>query len=215
MPSEVARLVADGCHPNWTVTRVQTTDETGAPRATLEALDDRGLVAACRAGDRTAFDILVERHRRPVYALCYRFAGTHEDAADLSQDVFLRAYRGLVRFRGDAAFATWLYRIGVNVCLNRASTRRAVHVPLADSPELASAAPNPAVALLASERAASVRAAVAQLPTKQRTALVLRVFHDLPHSDVAAIMGTTVGAVKANVFHALGNLKRLIAGRAV
>ena len=61
------------------------------------------LVAACLAGRRDAFDILVERHRRPVYQLCYRFAGNHEDAADLSQDVFLRAYRGLARFGASVA----------------------------------------------------------------------------------------------------------------
>jgi RNA polymerase sigma factor (sigma-70 family) len=213
MSIEAAQLVAQGRHPNWTVTRVLTTDETDASRESLEALDDRGLVEACRAGVRAAFDVLVERHRRTIYLLCYRFAGNHEDAADLSQDVFLRAYRGVARFRGDAAVSTWLYRIGVNACLNRVSNRRVPNLPLNDAPELASADPDPAVALLASERAGHLRAAVSQLPEKQRTALVLRVYHDLSHNEVAEIMGTTVGAVKANVFHALGNLRKRMAGR--
>ena len=70
-----------------------------------------------------AFDVIVERHRRSVYQLCYRFVGNHEDASDLSQDVFLRAYRGLGKFRGGSSLSTWLYRIGVNLCLNRVSRK--------------------------------------------------------------------------------------------
>ena len=80
---------------------------------------DTELVAAVRAGSRDAFDVIVERHRRHVYQLCYRFVGNHEDASDLAQDVFVRAFKGLRTFKGDAALATWLYRIAVNVSLNR------------------------------------------------------------------------------------------------
>src|SRR5438309_438470 len=89
--------------------------------ASIDALDERALVDACLAGRPGAFDLIVERHRRSVYQLCYRFVGNHEDASDLSQDVFVRAYRGLRNFRGQSTLATWLYRIGVNVCLNRVS----------------------------------------------------------------------------------------------
>ena len=86
-------------------------------------LDEPALVDACLAERAGAFDLIVERHRRAVYQLCYRFVGNHEDASDLSQDVFLRAYRGLRSFRGQSSLATWLYRIGVNVCLNRVSAK--------------------------------------------------------------------------------------------
>ena len=89
----------------------------------LAALDDRALVVACVAGRREAFDELVVRHRRAVYQLCHRFVGNHEDAADLAQDVFLRAYRALPQFKGDAAVGTWLHRIAVNVCLNKVGGR--------------------------------------------------------------------------------------------
>src|SRR5436190_18217461 len=89
------------------------------PESALESLDESGLIDACRAGTSGAFELLVERHRRPVYQLCYRFVGNHEDASDLSQDVFLRAYRGLAKFRGGSSLASWLYRIGVNLFLNR------------------------------------------------------------------------------------------------
>ena len=68
---------------------------------------------------RAAFDLIVERHRRAVYQVCFRFVGNHEDASDLAQDVFFRAYRALGKFKGDSALGTWLYRIAVNVSLNR------------------------------------------------------------------------------------------------
>src|SRR3954469_6115531 len=85
----------------------------------LGELDEAALVAACLAERPAAFDLVVERHRRAVYQLCYRFVGNHEDASDLSQEIFLRAYRGLRSFRGQSTLSTWLHRIGVNVCLNR------------------------------------------------------------------------------------------------
>src|SRR5215831_709756 len=96
---------------------------TVADAAALAEMTEAALVDACLAGRTGAFDLIVERHRRPVYQLCYRFVGNHEDASDLSQDVFLRAYRGLRSFRGQSSLATWLYRIGVNVCLNRVTAR--------------------------------------------------------------------------------------------
>src|SRR3954465_4940918 len=95
--------------------------ETSVPA--VADLDEQQLIDACLSGAPGAFDVIVERHRRAVYQLCYRFVGNHEDASDLSQDVFLRAYRGLRSFRGQSTLATWLYRIGVNVCLNRVSVK--------------------------------------------------------------------------------------------
>ena len=77
-----------------------------------------------------AFDLIVERHRRAVYQICYRFMGNHEDASDLSQDVFLRAYRGLKNFKGNAALGTWLHRIAVNTCLNRVALKTPKSEPL-------------------------------------------------------------------------------------
>src|SRR5256885_15806100 len=94
-----------------------------APDAGLTTLDERALVEACLSNQPGAFDLIVERHRRSVYQLCYRFVGNHEDASDLAQDVFLRAFRGLRSFRGQSSLGTWLYRIGTNVCLNRMSVK--------------------------------------------------------------------------------------------
>jgi RNA polymerase sigma-70 factor (ECF subfamily) len=175
-----------------------------------EAADDRMLVEACVGGHREAFDQIVERHQRQVYQLCYRFVGNHEDASDLAQDVFIRAYRGLHSFKGQSTFSTWLYRIAVNVCLNRVGARGQKWAPLdaADQPDVRQERAD--ARILRAERAAAVRAAIARLPKKQRAALILRVYHDLPHDQIAAIVGTSVGAVKANFFHALANLKKLM-----
>lgn len=176
---------------------------------------DAELVESCLAGRRESFDVLVERHQRHVYRLCYRFAGNHEDASDLAQDVFIRAYRGLKNFKGQASLGTWLYRIGVNVCLNKLGAKTpkpdALDPLLAASDQrIASQAESATDALLRGERAVHVRAAIARLPKKQRATLILRVYHELPHEEIAGILGSSVGAVKANFFHALNNLKKLM-----
>jgi RNA polymerase sigma-70 factor, ECF subfamily len=184
----------------------------------LEALDERGLVEACLARRSGAFDLIVERHRRAVYQLCYRFVGNHEDASDLSQDVFLRAYRGLHSFRGQSSLATWLYRIGVNVCLNRISAKTTLGKltePIEDKQFVDVRAASPSDVLLQQERAARVRAAIARLPRKQRATLILRTYHEMSHQEIADVLGGSVGAVKANFFHALGNLKKLLAGEEI
>jgi RNA polymerase sigma-70 factor (ECF subfamily) len=194
--------------PHWS--RARATKPDGDVSMTA---DDRTLVQGCLAGDRSCFDVLVERHRRQVYQVCYRFAGNHEDASDLVQDAFIRAYRALHTFKGQSAFGTWLYRVTVNVCLNRKAVRRAAVEPLdAREPE-DTAAERQDGAVLRKERAATVRAAIARLPRKQRATMILRMYHELPHDQIAAILGSSVGAVKANFFHALANLKKLLQER--
>ncbi len=176
----------------------------------LDGLDERALVEACLAGRRDAFDLIVERHRRAVYQLCYRFVANHEDASDLAQDVFVRAYRGLRKFRGQSSLGTWLYRIGVNVCLNRVATRKPPTEPIADRQFIDYDGESGSDRLLKAERQARVRAAIAQLPRKQRATLILRMYHEMSHQEIADVLGSSVGAVKANFFHALGNLRKLL-----
>ena len=176
---------------------------------------DAELVASTLAGDRDAFDVIVERHRRHVYQLCYRFVGNHEDASDLAQDVFIRAYRGLRTFKGESSLGTWLYRIAVNVSLNKVGAKAPKAEPLdrlllGSDERAASRDEDAADALLRHERAGQVRAAIAKLPKKQRATLILRVYHELTHEQIAAILGSSVGAAKANLFHALSNLKKLL-----
>src|ERR1051326_3510668 len=127
----------------------------------LDQLTEAELVYVCLEGRLEAFDLIVERHRRPVYQLCYRFVGNHEDASDLSQDVFLRAYRGLRSFRGHASLSTWLYRIGVNVCLNRLRVKSALDpatmssIDIDEQPLADDRHDSPSDAVLRKERAAS------------------------------------------------------------
>jgi RNA polymerase sigma-70 factor (ECF subfamily) len=200
---------------HWTVTVVPSTQDEPGRNVPLSGLDDRRLVEVCLGGRVEAFDVIVERHQRAVYQLCFRFVRRHEDAADLTQEVFLRAYRGLRRFRGDATLKTWLYRIGVNVCLNQVSGRKVEETPLEDEPHLPATGDDPASSLAKTREGARVRAAVARLPRKQRATLILRVYQDLSHREIALALGTTVGAVKANFFHALGNLKKILAEEAM
>lgn len=216
----MSTLAWDGATTGWTLARPEgqapVTDASAARAGTPhgpEAADrtDTQLVEACLAGQAGAFDEVVERHRRAIYQLCYRFVPNHEDALDLSQDVFLRAFRALGQFRGQSSLGTWLYRIGVNVCLSRVSVKRPQTEPIDARAHVDTASESPSERVLRGERAARVRDAVSRLPEKQRAALILRVYQDLTHPEIAAALGTSVGAAKASVFHALRNLKRLLA----
>lgn len=199
--------------PAWTVSVVHP-DAPGA-LSELTGLDDAELVAATRGGRREAFDTIVERHRRAVYQVCYRFVNNHEDASDLSQETFVRAWKGLKNFKGQSQLSTWLYRIAVNVCLNRIAGKKVGGKKVAVEPIDADSfvdhgAEDPRGSLLRAERAGVVRRAIAELPDKQRATLILRTYHDLSHQQIADILGSSVGAVKANFFHALANLKKIL-----
>jgi RNA polymerase sigma-70 factor (ECF subfamily) len=202
-------ILTGGIWSDWTVGVAQHEGVLAAIPA-LGELDERALVEACLDGRREAFDVLVTRHQRAVYRLCYRFVGNHEDASDLAQEVFLRAYRGLRKFKGGSTLATWLYRIAVNVSLNRVSLKSPPMQSIDGSAPIPDHPRDPAAALIREETAARVRSAVARLPKKQRATLILRVYHDLSHQEIAAVLGTSVGAVKANFFHALTNLKKML-----
>src|SRR6266478_3116459 len=149
---------------SWPAVAPVESSPMAAADAGLTALDERALVEACLANQPGAFDLVVDRHRRSVYQLCYRFVGNHEDASDLSQDVFLRAYRGLRAFRGQSSLATWLHRIGVNVCLNHVKVKTPFTTPTEsiDERQLVDVrAESPSERMLKDERGARVRAAIA------------------------------------------------------
>lgn len=172
--------------------------------------DDAALVKAVQGGEAGAFDEIVERHRRAVYQVCYRFVNNHEDASDLAQETFVRAWKGLRNFKGEAALSTWLYRIAVNVSLNGVSARRLHVEPLESDRFVDTTSDAPGANLFKQERAEAVRRAIAELPEKQRATLILRAYHDMSHQEIADVLGSSVGAVKANFFHALANLKKIL-----
>ena len=223
MAPSVAWTLSETWQPERDVTAVRREAAAGqrpvAKSATadgsLAELDEAALVEACLASRPGAFDVIVERHRRAIYQLCYRFVSNHEDASDLSQDVFLRAYRGLRNFRGRSSISTWLHRIGVNVCLTRVSVKTPPSESIDEQQHIDTRSESPSERMLKDARAARVRAAIAQLPRKQRATLILRTYHEMSHQQIADVLGSSVGAVKANFFHALGNLKKLLGDEAL
>jgi RNA polymerase sigma-70 factor, ECF subfamily len=178
-----------------------------APRAAMGEAE-RALVVSARQGDREAFDRLVELHQRNIYGLCLRYTGNHQDASDLAQETFVKAYRSIRAFRGESSFSTWLYRIGVNTCLSHRSGRRPVSEELRD--ELAAEKDDALAGLQQAEEAEIVRAAIRALPEKQRLTLILKLYHDRTHEEIAKALGTSVGTAKANLFHALANLRKTL-----
>lgn len=197
-------------------------DGGGAPVAEHEAapridgssrLDERAekeddeAVGAFQKGDRRAFDRLVLKYQKMIYRLAVRYTGSHQDADDLAQEIFLRAYRGLGAFRAEARFSTWLYRIGVNACLNWVGGRRAGE-KLPD--HLVDPRPGALERLSRDEASRELREAISKLPDKQRATLVLRVYQDMSHKEIAEVMESPVGTVKANLFFAIENLRKIM-----
>ena len=158
------------------------------------------------------FEELVRAHRGRIYGICYRYAGNPADADDLAQDVLLKVYRALPTFRGDASLATWIYRIAVNTCLNWISARKGRTDELPE--DLVDKGLSPAERLAKREVTKLVQAAIRKLPDRQRMTLVLRVYEELTHKEIAEAMSCPVGTAKANFFFALKNLRKHL-GKAV
>src|SRR5579884_3804678 len=156
--------------------------------------DLSGLVAAARSGDRLAFEELVKATYTDMYTLAYRLTGNEEDARDVVQEAYLRAFRGLKRFRGDARFTTWMYRITANCASTLLSKRaRARHDELDEDVDVVDTAPEhdpEQRAELAFDRDRITRA-LQDLPVRLRTVIVLRDVYDLPHESIAAELGIT------------------------
>jgi RNA polymerase sigma-70 factor (ECF subfamily) len=186
--------------------------------------NDPGLVTRTRAGDTDAFRVLVERHSRPLFRLAYRMTGNQQDAEDVVQDSFLRAYKQLGRFDERASFGTWLYRIAVNCSLDLVRSRkrrnelppRVRRVPPADSgaddPTLAlpSHDPGPDRLAMSGEVGDRVAAAMTELSTSERTAFVLRHFEGMCIEEVSRVLGCQSGAAKHSVFRAVQKLRRAL-----
>lgn len=171
---------------------------------------DFELIDRVLSGNRLAFEELVNRYKKSVYYLTYRMVHDYEDAADLSQETFLKAYHGLKKFKKQSSFHTWLYRITINLCINhlrKKGNRRYVGLE-----KVHHTVKNPDVLerLELEELQNTVNTAVKALPEKQRAAVILRIYHGLSHKEISHILGCSVGTVKANYFHAIRNLRKSI-----
>ena len=179
-------------------------------------VSDEELVTRAQAGDQESFNQLVNRWERPIYALAYRTLGREEDARDVVQEAFLRAFRGLKGFKGQAKFSSWLYRITLNLC--RDWMRRNRRAPLVQVPEgddatdMAEQIPSPAesveVLVARREMSAAVAKAMAELPDEQRTAILMKEFHGLTFQEIADALDCPLSTVKTRLYQGLTVLRR-------
>lgn len=207
----------------WLVSRPATVDDRLSRRE--ERLlplrmtsTDEELVARSIRGDTESFNQLVLRWERPIYALAYRTIGREEDARDVCQETFLRAFRALPGFRGQAKFSSWLYRIALNLC--RDWMRRERRAPIVQAPEgvdlmdlAAAAEPSESIEDLVARKdmAELVERAMARLPDEQRTAIVLKEYHGLTFQEIADVVGCPLSTVKTRLYQGLTVLRREMA----
>jgi RNA polymerase sigma factor (sigma-70 family) len=177
-------------------------------RCMTETPDD-DLVLACRDGDRRAFNELVRRYQKRVFHVVLGLVRNSDDALDITQDVFIRAWKGIDRFKGQAKVFTWLYRIAVNLSLNhlRSAWFRSF-LPAGDQHEQISSGEVDAHAKLEQDEASrAVSTAIDALPPKQRAVFVLRYYEEMPYEEIAGILKTSVGGLKANYHHAVKKIE--------
>jgi len=176
---------------------------------------DEELVARSIRGDADSFNELILRWERPIYALAYRQIGREEDARDVCQETFLRAYRALAGFRGQAKFSSWLYRIALNLC--RDWVRRERRAPVVQAPEdvdvldlAAAREPSESIEDLVARRDLSrlVERAMAVLPEEQRTAIILKEYHGLTFQEISDLVGCPLSTVQTRLYQGFTVLRR-------
>jgi len=172
----------------------------------LEGLTDEDLLERFLAGHEAAFALLVKRHEDRIFSLAWQMMGSRTDALDASQETFIAAFRKASSFRGDSAFGTWLYQVGINTCRDLLRKKKRLPVPHEELPEPPSPGPGP-------ENAAALRVdlarALAGLPEDYRTAVSLHDLGGVPYGEIAAVTGVPVGTVKSRISRG----RRLLAQR--
>jgi RNA polymerase sigma-70 factor (ECF subfamily) len=166
-------------------------------------VDDTELVRRAQRGDKVAFEQLVRRHQRYAFNVAYRVLGDYAEAEDMAQEAFVRVWRGLPGFRGQAQFTTWLYRIVHNLCLNRLPGLRQELLrtePLEEA--LAAPAPSQAELVEIREQMAFLHAQLDRLPEKYRLVLALRFLQHLSYDEIATALDLPVGTVKTHIHRA-------------
>jgi RNA polymerase sigma-70 factor (ECF subfamily) len=179
----------------------------------LRATADSDLVARAAAGDGAAFHALVERHRAMVYRIAYQFAGNHHDAEDIAQDVFIKVYRSLDRFRYDAQLTSWLYRIVMNACIDyRRRHAPAGWAPFTEDAELRMAntpeeGPGPEEQAYGGQLGEVLQSEIARLPPGQRLVFTMRHHEGLKLGEIADALGLAEGTVKRQLHAAVHRLR--------
>jgi len=179
---------------------------------------DAQLLVRLAGGDRDALAPLMERHERRLYRIALAYVRSHDDALDVVQETFVRAYQNAARWDGTAEVGRWLTRIGINQAIDRYrrdKRRRATHEPLEEGDHDARAAdnrPSPDGHVAAAETGARIGAALAALPEKQRSIFVLRHYQDMSLEEIAETLGLPLGTVKSGLHRAIQGLRQRLSG---
>ena len=181
---------------------------------------DAELIARAAEGDSSAFQLLVEQHRSMVYRVAYQFAGNHYDAEDIAQDVFIKVYRSLSRFRQDSQFTSWIYRIAMNACIDHrrrqlsagtapsgARFNEDAEQQMVNTPE---DGPGPETTAYAGELGSVLETAIGRLPHGQRIVFVMRHYEGLKLGEIASALGLAEGTVKRQLHAAVHRLRAVL-----
>jgi len=172
---------------------------------------DRELMERFRSGERAAFDQLVRRHQKQLWRLARRYVKRDADAADVTQQAFVRAFKGSAAFRGTSSVRSWLYRIAINCALSWLRDHKREQPSEIDDDALSATNPAPAQ-MIATQDHAALRGAIEKLPPKQKLVLELRVFDDLSFKEVAELAECTENTAKVNFHYAVKKLRELLVG---
>ncbi len=167
--------------------------------------DELKLIQDFNDGDEQAYNQLVLRYKEKVYWIVRRMIPDHDDADDITQNVFIKAYQSLRSFKGDSSFYTWIYRIAINLSLNEIR-RKKFHKTFSIDEEIhqiSTSDDQPIQILIKEERTRLIKEAIERLPDKQKKVFLLRYYEELPYEVIAKILHTSVGGLKANYFHAV------------
>ena len=169
---------------------------------------DAELVERYLAGDTAAFDEIMVRYERQIYRICYRFVENREDAMDLAQEVFIKAFEHLATFRRESSLKTWLYRIAMNHCINHVKKHSQEFVEVTEY--TGSVYSRVQDQLEEREQREQFRRLVKLLPPKQKAILELRINEQLSYEEIAKLSGRSISTIKASVFFALEKLRKLV-----
>lgn len=182
----------------------------------LNPHDENHLIRRFKAGDPSTFETIVQAHQDRIYNLCYYLLGNSQDAEDAAQDVFIKAYRNLNNFTPEASLYTWLYRIGVNTCLDQ--RRKFRPEPLKDqslAEGLPSSEPSPERCYQSKEIGRAIQAALAQLSKNSRAVIVLKEIEGLSYEEIAEVLHTSVGTVKSRISRTREELRRFLGKKGI
>ncbi|MDP1676931.1 MAG: sigma-70 family RNA polymerase sigma factor [Bacteroidota bacterium] len=167
--------------------------------------DELKLIQDFNNGNEQAYNQLVLRYKEKVYWIVRRMIPDHDDADDITQNVFIKAYQSLRSFKGDSSFYTWIYRIAINLSLNEIRRKKFRKTFSIDEEihQISTQDDQPIEVMLKEERTRLIKSAIEQLPEKQKKVFLLRYYEELPYEEIAKILHTSVGGLKANYFHAV------------